>query len=110
MDIPVEILGIIYYTIIVVAYSTLLAMPTLHETALLAPTLLGLSAVAFLFSLYLTAVQAFILKEWCTWCLISAALCAIIFFAGLRLSSVDWPFFLASSLTANSYLPAKGLA
>lgn len=87
MDIPVELLGVLYYTIIVVAYAAALAMPMLRA-GLLSTFLLGLSAAAFLFSLYLTAVQAFILREWCTWCLISATLCAIIFFAGLKVAGV----------------------
>ncbi len=85
MDIPVEILGVIYYTIIVVAYAATLMVPSLHSD-LLGILLLGLSAAAFLFSLYLTAVQAFILREWCTWCLISATFCAVIFFVGLKLA------------------------
>jgi uncharacterized membrane protein len=87
MDIPVEILGVMYYTIIVVAYAAALMVPSLH-TDLFGMLLLGFSAAAFLFSLYLTAVQAFILREWCTWCLISATLCAVIFFLGLRLAGV----------------------
>lgn len=85
MDMPVEILGVLYYTIIVIAYAATLMVPTLHS-GLLGTLLLGLSALAFLFSLYLTAVQAFILKEWCSWCLISATLCASIFFMGLKLA------------------------
>lgn len=87
MDIPVEILGVIYYTIIVVAYAATLMVPSLHSD-LLGTLLLGLSAAAFLFSLYLTAVQAFILREWCSWCLISATLCAVIFFVGLKVAGV----------------------
>lgn len=88
MDIPVEILGVIYYTIIVVAYAAMFMVPTLHSD-LSGAFLLGLSAVAFFFSLYLTAVQAFILREWCTWCLISATLCAVIFLMGLKLAGVE---------------------
>lgn len=82
MDVPVELLGVLYYALIVAAYSLSLMYPALYEgtTALF---LLGLSALAFLFSLYLTFVQAFMLREWCTWCLISAALCAGIFVTAL---------------------------
>lgn len=87
MDMPVEILGIIYYTIIIVTYAAMLMIPSLHSN-LLGTMLLGLSALAFLFSLYLTAVQAFILREWCTWCLISATLCAIIFLVGLKFTGI----------------------
>ncbi|TSC56426.1 MAG: vitamin K epoxide reductase [Parcubacteria group bacterium Greene0416_79] len=94
MDIPVEILGVIYYTVTAIAYAALLAMPEL-QTGMLGAALLGLSAAALLFSLYLTAVQGFILREWCTWCLISAALCAVIFFVGLRLADIGALGFIA---------------
>lgn len=87
MDIPVEILGVIYYTIIVVVYAATLAYPTLKSDILTLP-ILGLTTAAFLFSLYLTSVQAFILRQWCTWCLISASLCAVIFFLGFKLSGI----------------------
>lgn len=92
MDIPVEILGVIYYTIMVVAYAATLALPALHS-GLLGVVLVFLSAVALLFSLYLTAIQAFILREWCTWCLISATLCAVIFFVGLKLAGIEISVF-----------------
>lgn len=82
MRIPVEILGILYYVLILLCYSLLAVYPGL-KTEWAELMLLALSGVAFLFSAYLTAVQAFILKEWCTWCLFSATLCAIIFFTAL---------------------------
>ena len=84
LGIPVEILGMLYYFLIFLFYSLFLLFPALKagETAI---TFVGISSLAFLFSLYLTAVQAFILKEWCTWCLISASLCAVIFFIGLKI-------------------------
>jgi uncharacterized membrane protein len=103
MDMPVEILGVIYYTIIVFTYLLFLAMPALYGGAPV-NVLLVLSGIAFLFSLYLIGVQLFILREWCTWCLISAALCVAIFFAGLKLSGVELSLFLSLSfLKANSY-------
>ncbi|HBV01256.1 MAG TPA: hypothetical protein DEF00_02565 [Candidatus Taylorbacteria bacterium] len=101
LGIPVEILGMVYYFLILLHYSlfSIFPAPGANELGFV---FIGVSALAFLFSLYLTAVQAFILKEWCTWCLISAALCAFIFFAGLELSGVDWSLFLASFLSAKS--------
>ena len=44
-----------------------------------------ITVMATLFSFYLTYIQASKLKEWCTWCLISALLCSIIFLASLAL-------------------------
>ncbi len=104
LGIPVEVLGMLYYLLILLCYSLFLIFPVLKESGL-GSILVGISALAFLFSLYLTAVQAFILREWCTWCLISATLCAIIFFTGLGLSGMSLPslFTSASFLAANSY-------
>ncbi len=103
IGIPVELLGILYYCIILFSYLILSMYPGL-KSASLELTLLGLSGMAFLFSIYLTAVQAFVLKEWCTWCLISATLCATIFFLSLHTSGTDIPSFLASFfLSAKSY-------
>ena len=80
--IPVEFLGMAYYGIIAVSYGIFLVRPELAY-----PTvdflLLGLSLVALLFSVYLTFIQAFTLRQWCTWCLISAAFSTAIFFLAL---------------------------
>jgi uncharacterized membrane protein len=88
MDMPVEILGVLYYTIVVVAYLLFLFAPSLAQTV---PSLIlfALSALAFLFSLYLIAVQLFILRQWCTWCIISALLCTVIFLAAMKLYEVN---------------------
>ncbi len=86
MHIPVEILGILYYSLLLLCYSLLVMYPSM-KTEAVEMTLLVVSGFAFLFSVYLTAVQAFILKEWCTWCLFSATLCAIIFFTSFTLSN-----------------------
>ncbi len=87
LGVPVESLGMLYYLLILLCYSLFLIFPALKGESL-GLALVGISALAFLFSLYLTAVQAFILREWCTWCLISATLCAIIFLIGLKLAGV----------------------
>jgi uncharacterized membrane protein len=83
-DIPVELLGALYYTITVASYSVFMMYPSL-QTAAPVVLVLCLSIIAFLFSIYLTAVQAFVLKEWCTWCLISAALCTTILIASIKI-------------------------
>ncbi|MBI2096282.1 MAG: vitamin K epoxide reductase family protein [Candidatus Taylorbacteria bacterium] len=78
LGIPVEKLGVIYYIFISAAYTSMWSFPNLVTAEL---TLFAFSATiaAFLFSLYLTAIQSFVLKEFCTWCLASAAVCTIIF-------------------------------
>lgn len=79
---PVELLGLQYYLIIAAAYTLFTAAPALATaTAVLA--LLLMTTSAFLFSAYLTFIQAFTLKEWCSWCLVSAGLCTTLFFTTL---------------------------
>lgn len=79
-----EVFGMLYYGAIALAYGLFLAFPALYRGNAALATLVA-SAAAFLFSLYLTGVQLFALKEWCSWCLVSAALCVTIFFSALAL-------------------------
>lgn len=85
MGVPVEIGGMFYYALIAVAYAIFYFAP-----AFLSPTLslavLITSGGAVVFSLYLTGVQMFALKEWCSWCLASAGISVAIFLAALRVA------------------------
>lgn len=80
--IPLEYLGMFYYSIIIIAYTTLIftnnILPKLFLFSLAIMTL-----GAFLFSLYLLFVQAFLLRQWCIWCLLSAMLSITIFIVSL---------------------------
>jgi len=76
--IPIEILGMAYYALLAVSYSILIVFPALAIPVIVF-VLLTLTCAAFLFSLYLTFIQAFAIKQWCSWCLVSAMLCTIIF-------------------------------
>jgi uncharacterized membrane protein len=78
LGVRVEVLGMIYYALISLSYLFLIFMPD-NLPILVIGLLLGISSLAFLFSVYLTGVQAFILKNWCSWCLVSAGLSVIIF-------------------------------
>ena len=49
----------------------------------MAIALLALSAVAFAFSLYLTALEAFVIHAWCRWCVVSAVIATLIFICSL---------------------------
>lgn len=42
-------------------------------------TLLTLTALAFGFSAYLTALEAFVIHAWCQWCVVSAILATLAF-------------------------------
>ena len=80
--IPVELLGMIYYALIAILYSLSVLYPVLISTEI-SYIVLSVSIVAFLFSMYLTAGQAFVLHHWCTWCLFSASICTAIFLLAL---------------------------
>ncbi len=83
--VPVEILGMLYYGIIAVSHALFLAFPNLISQFSIFTTLV-LTIVAFLFSLYLTFIQIFTLKQWCVWCLVSAGICTVIFVTVLSVS------------------------
>ena len=94
--IPLEFLGILYYLAIVVWYSSLVSFPSL-STPWVSFIIITTSAAAFLFSLYLTFIQAFVLRQWCTWCLFSATLCTIIFLSAIAFSAFKFLPFLAAN-------------
>ena len=76
--IPVELLGMVYYAFVALSHGFALASFTVIPHVLIIG-MLAVSAFAFLFSMYLVSIQAFVLKQWCTWCLISASFCVLIF-------------------------------
>lgn len=92
--IPVEIIGLFYYGAIAISYSLFLAFPH-FAPPLIVFAVLTLTIAAFLFSLYLTFIQAFAIKQWCTWCLMSAGICAIIFATALSVSEFGFFSLLA---------------
>lgn len=78
MGIPVEILGMLYYAVVTIVAILFIFWSKLMPGGM--TNFMGLLAViAFIFSLYLTSVQAFILKNWCSWCLVSAGISILIF-------------------------------
>ena len=80
--VPVELLGIAYYLIVAVAYGVFIFVSVDMPRFLLSGIFFA-TIVAFFFSLYLTYIQAFTIKQWCTWCLVSAGFCTAIFFLAL---------------------------
>lgn len=78
LGIPLELLGLLYYGLTIIFYSLFIALPAWQGPAGTF-ILLVATAAAFLFSIYLTLVQALAIREWCLWCLISAGLCTAIF-------------------------------
>lgn len=94
--VPLEYLGMLYYAIIVFSYSAFLISP-----AFAVPgtefVLLGTSILAVLFSSYLVFLQAFTLREWCTWCLISAMMSAVILAASFISAGREFVAVLAEN-------------
>lgn len=82
LGIPLEFLGMAYYAIIALSYLIFLARPEIAAPSAVF-VILTLSTMAFLFSLYLTFLQAFTLRQWCTWCLTSATISTLIFISAL---------------------------
>jgi uncharacterized membrane protein len=87
-NVPVETVGAVYYSIVLLTYAIFFVSPELHSAGA-ALVILEITAVAFLFSLYLTGVQIFVLREWCTWCIISALLCTVILYLELTHLNFD---------------------
>ena len=84
--IPLELMGMSYYAFLGFSYAALVLFPQL-VTPLASFILFGLTFAAVLFSAYLISVQAFALREWCTWCLTSALISLIIFI--ISILSID---------------------
>jgi uncharacterized membrane protein len=93
IGIPVEILGLAYYSSLAIGHGLLLAFP--YTLAWLDLTLLLASTAAFLFSLYLTFIQLVALRKLCTWCLLSASMCLGIFILTVMLTfEIVLPFLI----------------
>lgn len=88
MGIRNEIVGIIYYLGVILAHGVFLLFPIAYDSQIYF-SIYSISLGAFLFSIYLIGVQAFILKEWCTWCVFSAIASTVIFIA--TAFSIDVP-------------------
>lgn len=85
--IPVEIFGMFYYAFVTIGYIFLSFLPEVLPM-LLVDSLILISIGAFLFSVYLTIVQSLVIKKFCSWCLVSATICILIF--ALTLVSYDF--------------------
>jgi len=78
LGIGLELFGAVYYAMIAISYAFILLNPN-HVSDYFIFVLTGFTISAFLFSLYLTFIQAFYIKSWCSWCLTSAAISIFIF-------------------------------
>lgn len=78
LGIPLEVTGMLYYAVIAISYSTIALYPPLASLEV-SLSLYVITTIGFGFSLALTAIQMFILKEYCSLCLISATCSTAIF-------------------------------
>jgi uncharacterized membrane protein len=90
LGIGLELYGTMYYGVVMITYIILFLFPAL-VTPWVMFFITGATIGAFLFSLYLTFVQAFYLKSWCSWCLMSAGVSTAIFiFTMIELALLDF--------------------
>ena len=97
LGIPVENLGILYYLSVTIGYGVFLFSPE-RSSDVYSFFMLSLTVAAFLFSVYLTFIQAVVLREWCTLCLLSALLSTLIFISIWSITSLDIISFADSIL------------
>lgn len=98
LGLPVELMGMLYYALIVLVYAVHNLIPLLlSDTVIFLVT--GATIGAFIFSLYLIFIQAFVLRKWCTWCLFSAALSTFIFATAVFGANINITFLLAEYKT-----------
>ncbi len=74
------IFGILYYLLILAYTSFLFLNRNIFKGNIVYYFIVGASIGAVLFSVYLTLVQAVILKKWCDYCTVSAIISLLIFF------------------------------
>lgn len=78
LNIPIELMGMSYYLLLAATYLALLVVPTTGNVIVFF-ALIFITTCAFVFSIYLTCLQIFVIKQFCSWCLLSALLCFMIF-------------------------------
>ena len=81
LGVGLELYGALYYLLIAIAYLVIELITDPIMTSVLFIVMIA-SGFAFVFSVILTLIQAFVIKNWCSWCLTSAALSTVIFALG----------------------------
>lgn len=87
--IPMPLFGVLGYAFLII----LTVFKTLQFSLekVLTRLLFLASGAGFLFSVYLTGIEAFIIKKYCMWCLASAAIMTIIFLLSRQLYAKNTP-------------------
>jgi uncharacterized membrane protein len=79
LGVPVAVLGIVFYTTVFV----LSVLYLRSKNKVFIKSLLGLSSIGFLMSIWFVYTQAFVLNAFCLYCLVSAGLSTTIFILSL---------------------------
>lgn len=80
--VPVPLIGLIGYALILTV-AVAGVQPAFVGDRRVAAALIGLSAIAFLFSVYLSGVEAFLIGAWCRWCIASAVVSTLLLLVSL---------------------------
>lgn len=78
MGVRLEIAGMAYYSLVALCYGYFIFLPEANSPTI-ALTLFLISAGGFLISLFLSMLQTFVIKHYCSWCLVSAFITTAIF-------------------------------
>ncbi len=84
--IPLAVFGFMYYLFIFFASLYFLSRPQKIRVFVVSS---WLTAIGFLFSLYFTYLQAFVLEAYCTYCLTSALISTVLFIFGMKFLLID---------------------
>lgn len=79
--VPVPFLGLGGYLVLFLL--SMKGVSGVADERRMAIALIALSAIAFAFSVYLTALEAFVIHAWCRWCVVSAIIATLIFICSL---------------------------
>lgn len=109
LGVPLEILGMIYYGALTFSYILFSLSPPLYVVDWVF-WVLAITAGAFLFSLYLTFIQGFVLREWCEWCLTSATMSTFIFALAAWNAPLGFVEFLRNAHTSLALLHGLAVA
>lgn len=111
--IPLSALGLVFYSIVFIfASATLLEKKVKIGKMDNEDILMTLSIIGGLFSFFLVFLMGVVIGAWCTYCLISAIICALIFttnFISYFIVSKKKFYFLKNNIIATLYIPFKQL-
>lgn len=92
LGVPVVEVGRIYYLLVSAFFIINMFVPFPQDAIFVAILVAGM---AMIFSLYLTAIQLFVIKQWCTWCLMSGLINILLFvvtFVGYSSGTIGFLF------------------